>query len=84
MRNDATFSTTGIIGANIGKPVEDKEPVPQEAGVVFETGMKLTEFLRANPTIRNKEDVLKYFSEDVIQRAVRIGAVAYMHGRLVL
>ena len=84
MSSDIAFSTAGIVGTNVGNPMEEPTPVAKVPGVVFESGMKLTEFLRANPTIRKKEDVLEYYSEDVIQRAVRIGAVAYMHGRLVL
>lgn len=84
MDNDIAFSTAGIVGTNVGGSVEEPVPVAQVTGVVYESGMKLTDFLRANPTVRKKEDVLDYYSEDVIQRAVRIGAVAYMHGRIVL
>lgn len=76
------FSTACIAGVNIGTAEEDE--LPKNNNVVFEKGMKLTDFLRANPNIRAKDEVLQYYSEDVIQRAIRIGAVAYMRGRLVL
>lgn len=79
---ETAFSTAGIVGANVG--VLEEETPTASAGVVFEKGMKLTDFLRANPGIRTKDEVLQYYDEDVIQRAIRIGAVAYMRGRLVL
>lgn len=76
------FSTSSIAGAKIGTAEEDE--LPKNNDVVFDKGMKLTDFLRANPNIRAKDEVLQYYSEDVVQRAIRIGAVAYMRGRLVL
>lgn len=56
----------------------------ESGNVVYEKGMSVTDFLRKNPEIRDKEGLLEYFSEDTILKAIRVGAIMYMHGKIIL
>lgn len=56
----------------------------EATNVVFHENMKLVEFLRANPQIRTKKELLQYYDEEVIMRAIHVGAIMYMQGKIVL
>lgn len=52
--------------------------------VYWEKGMSITDFLRKNTKIRTKEQLLQYYDSDKIEKAIRVGAIVCMHGRLLI
>jgi hypothetical protein len=52
--------------------------------VFWEKGISITEFLRKNTKIRTKEQLLQYYDSDIIEKAIRVGAIVCMHGRLLI
>ena len=60
------------------------EPEKEEPAVKFEKGMSLKDFLRENPTIRQEEEVLKFFSKADIVQAERRSQIMIRRGKIIL
>lgn len=52
--------------------------------VMFDKKMSLVEFLKNNPAIRDVSLVKMYFSEEVLQHAIEIGAINIKRGKVVV
>ena len=60
------------------------EPEKEEPAVKFVKGMSLKDFLRENPTIRQEEEVLKFFSKADIVQAERRSQIMIRRGKIIL
>lgn len=66
------------------KEIKAKEQTTKDDGVLYEKGMTLLEFLKANPSVRKAQDVAKYFSTAEIAYAVKHGQIFHKKGKLII
>lgn len=52
--------------------------------VMFDKKMSLVEFLTSNPAIRDVATVKLYFSDEVLNRAIEVGAINIKRGKIVV
>lgn len=77
---DDTYETN----ATDVEDMEDKQTEQQIGDIKYTNGMTLLEFLRANPAVRDRDTLEKYFSAESVTRALRSGMIVCMHGKISL
>lgn len=77
---EVTINTSTV--SNTIKETESKNT--EETEVVFDKGMGLVEFLRANPKIRLEKEILSYFKGEEIVSAIRAGKILRKKGKIIL
>lgn len=53
-----------------------------DENIKYEKGMSINKFLRANPKIRTVDDLSKYYSMDIINRAHKLGVFEIQRGKI--
>lgn len=66
------------------KSMKNSEDSQNNKDVLYRKGMSLKEFLKFNPSIRQKEDVLKWFSKQEIELALSRDEVYIKKGKFIL
>lgn len=64
--------------------IENSKDSQNNKDVLYRKGMSLKEFLKFNPSIRQKEDVLKWFSKQEIELALSRDEVYIKKGKFIL
>lgn len=65
-------------------PIVAEPPKDEHSDVIFEQGMSLLQFLKQNKNIRTDTEVLKYFSENTLQKAYQQGAIYNSKGKIII
>lgn len=72
------------------KKEETKQPVTKteevskkQAGIEYYEGMSVNKFLRANPKLRNYEDLRRYFSDEGLKKAQYNGVFEVRRGKII-